>query len=465
MLWGLLTQASVPPAPELQYLQEFYQRFSTNNQVEHAAKTTSSPALISSNEIQFFKDATSGSVKYGRQVIHVGSNNVRYSQGLMGRLGLQVWCPNLEEDSASLYNAARRIAAITTFQELVSSRAYDYMNVNPVLAMDSVLVIQAYNHYVHYVLLTKYKKEQKQEGKVAEEAENKKFSKGRERRYKDIIEPIGAHSDNELDPKRGFYKIKTLPYRSKNASKFFCALDIMMKKSAKQDASSNGKRRIRKLPKQPVLSSYTTAPTKLPIDFYDPKWYQNLTPAQQQTIPNIEVVAFLPDASESLKPKHLRHPDEKLTTSSFTRKYWDILVEPYGLLEAESSACNNESDDEAEDLSDREKSNSESEGHDLDATSPDVSEDEYHEEGDTGSLYDEDGFVTSDNNGNDNQDDDNRDDDDQDNDEDGEDEDSGDEDWHEEGVNYEQDGDIAMKTNYGVSQAMLNIMEENEEGW
>ncbi|PLW44073.1 hypothetical protein PCASD_04851 [Puccinia coronata f. sp. avenae] len=454
------TKASVPPAPELQYLQEFYQRFSTNNQVEHAAKTTSSPALISSNEIQLFKDATSGSVKYGQQVIHVGSNNVRYSQGLMGRLGLRVWCPNLEEDSASLYNAAHWIAAITTFQELVSSRAYDYMNVNPVLAMDSVLVIQAYNHYVHYVLLTKYKKEQKQEGKVAEEAENKKFSKGRERRYKYIIEPIGAHSDDELDPKRGFYKIKTLPYRSKNASKFFCALDIMMKKSAEQDASSNGKRQIRKLPKQPVLSSYTTAPTKLPIDFYDPKWYQNLTPAQQQTIPNIKVVAFLPDASESLKPKHLRHPDEKLTTSSFTRKYWDILVEPYGLLEAESSACDNESDNEAEDLSDRENSNSESKGHDLDATSPDVSEDEYHEEGDAGSLYDEDGFVTSDNNGNDNQDD-----DDQDNDEDGEDEDSGDEDWHEEGVNYEQDGDIAMKTNYGVSQAMLNIMEENEEGW
>ncbi|PLW41756.1 hypothetical protein PCASD_05692 [Puccinia coronata f. sp. avenae] len=276
------TKASVPPAPELQYLQEFYQRFSTNNQVKHAAKTTSSPALISSNEIQLFKDATSGSVKYGQQVIHVGSNNVRYSQGLMGRLGLQVWCPNLEEDSASLYNAAHRIAAITTFQELVSSRAYDHMNVNPVLAMDS---------------------------------------------------------------------------------------------------------------------------------------------------------------------------------------YWDILVEPYGLLEAESSACENKSDDEAEDLSDRVNSNSESEGHDLDATSPDVLEDEYHEEGDAGSLYDEDGFVTSDNNGNDNQDDDDRDDDDQDNDKDGEDEDSGDEDWHEEGVNYEQDGDIAMKTNYGVSQAMLNIMEENEEGW
>ena len=136
------------------------------------------------------------------------------------------------------------------------------------------------------------------------------------------------------------------------------------------------------------------------------------------------------------------------------------MVEPYGLLEAKSSACNNKSDNKAEDSSDWDNSNSESKGHDLYATSPDVLEDEYHEEGDAGSLYNEDGFVTRNNNGNENQDDDN-----QDNEKDGKDEDSGDKDWHEEGVNYEQDGDIAMKTNYGVSQAMLNIMEENEEGW
>ncbi|PLW56851.1 hypothetical protein PCANC_01292 [Puccinia coronata f. sp. avenae] len=131
---------NVPPEPELQYLQEFYQWFSTNNQVKHAEKTPLSSALISSNKLQLFKDAALGSVKYGQQVIHVGSNNVRYSQGLMAFLGLKVWClMNLEEDSASLYNAAHRIAAITTFQELVSSRAYDYMNVNLVLAMDSAL--------------------------------------------------------------------------------------------------------------------------------------------------------------------------------------------------------------------------------------------------------------------------------------------------------------------------------------
>lgn len=142
---------------------------------------SSSPALINSNEVQLFQDATQGSIKLGRQIIHVGSNNIRYAQGLMVRLGLRTWCPNLEEDSASLYNAAHRIAAITTFQELVAGQAYTYMNVNPKLVADTGLVIQAYNHYVHYVVLQKYLREKKEKGKVAAEAQNKRVSKNRER--------------------------------------------------------------------------------------------------------------------------------------------------------------------------------------------------------------------------------------------------------------------------------------------
>ncbi|KAA1076368.1 hypothetical protein PGT21_004408 [Puccinia graminis f. sp. tritici] len=137
ILWGLLKQDSVPQAPELRNLQEFYNRFSNGQEVEQAARASTSPALIQTGEVQLFKDATGGSIKYGRSVIHLGSNNVRYTQGLMVRLGLRTWCPNLEEDSASLYNAAHRIAAITTFQELVAGQAYKYMNVNPKMASDT----------------------------------------------------------------------------------------------------------------------------------------------------------------------------------------------------------------------------------------------------------------------------------------------------------------------------------------
>ncbi|KNZ60090.1 hypothetical protein VP01_1610g1 [Puccinia sorghi] len=119
ILPGLLKQDLVPSAPDLQTLQEFYQRFTNNNQINQAVKMSSSPALINLNEVQLFQDTTQGSIQLGRQIIHVGSNNIRYAQVLMVRFALGTWCPNLKEDSGSFYNAAHWIDAITTFQERV----------------------------------------------------------------------------------------------------------------------------------------------------------------------------------------------------------------------------------------------------------------------------------------------------------------------------------------------------------
>ncbi|KAH9471667.1 hypothetical protein Pst134EA_005548 [Puccinia striiformis f. sp. tritici] len=424
---------------------------------------------LNPNEVVLFRDAAMGSIRYGRSVIHLGANNVRYVQGLMVRLGLRAWCPNLEEDAASLYNAAHRIAAITSFQELVAGQAYTYMNVNPRMASQTSLLIQAYNHFVHYVLNLKYQKEKRQVGSNAQDASHKRNSKNRERlrdarkdfaiinkfpkRYVDVLSHIGAHSDDEFDADRNIFKIKTLTYRSKNAGKFIRALDIVMKIAAQQDPSSNRKRRVRQLPRQPVISTFTTAPKGVAIDFYDPTWYHNLVPAQQKTIPNSQAVAFLPDASQSLQPKKQRHPDEKLTDSSFTRKYWDILVEPYGLL-GEDSSDDSESEEEAQQGGKKNSANdSNDEGHNLDDESPDVSSDEYFEEGDAGDLYD--AFLDGDDE-EDDEDDEEEYDGQTDNNEDTE------EEFDDHRLNSE---DVPMKDpKCGVSAGLLAAMEAEEEG-
>jgi hypothetical protein len=191
------------------------------------------------------------------------------------------------------------------------------------------------------------------------------------------------------------------------------------------------------------MSTFTAAPKGLPIDFYDPSWYHKLVPAQQKTIPNTQVVAFLPDASQSLLPKKQRHPDEKLTDSSFTRKYWDILVEQYGLLGDDSS---DESDDEeeAQGVRSAAANDSEGEGHNLDDESPD----EYFEEGDAGDLYDND--IEDDEEGDDE-----------------EEYNGNDEDDEEERYSDTQNtDDVQMKDrSYGVDARTLAIMEEEEDGW
>ncbi|KNZ48850.1 uncharacterized protein VP01_5368g1, partial [Puccinia sorghi] len=43
-------------------------------------------------------------------------------------------------------------------------------------------------------------------------------------------------------------------------------------------------------------------------------------------------------------PKQQRHPKEKLTDSSFTQKYWDILMEPDRPLDGSSSSDGDDED-------------------------------------------------------------------------------------------------------------------------
>lgn len=205
--------------------------------------------------------------------------------------------------------------------------------------------------------------------------------------YWNILEPILAHSNDEFIEKKGFYQIKTLVYRSKNTNCLFRRLDEMMLKATEQDLlAKKSRQRVWRLPKKtPVISKFMAAPKGLPIDFYDCKWYQNLFPSQQQSILNRTSLAFLPDARQSLLPKPQRHPDEKLADSTFTKKYWEAVVEPYGQLDGDAL------DDEGSEAGQEGDKYKEGEGIDLTGPIPDASSgDKYYEEGDAGHLYEND---------------------------------------------------------------------------
>ncbi|KAA1089215.1 hypothetical protein PGT21_010489 [Puccinia graminis f. sp. tritici] len=243
VLWGLLKSDSVPKAPDLWDLQEFYDNFSREDHVNQVACFASSGReLIDINQVQVLKDARAGRIQIGNSYLHVGDNFIRYAKGLMARLGFRKWCPNLEEDCDLLYNAACRIAAVTTFQELAGAKAYAYLNINREAVQNMGFLIQCYNHFVHFLMLEKYKKENKEKGKLQKEVHHKNVQKNCERlaasrlefatlnkfpqQYIKILTPIAAHSDDEIQEGKGFFKIKTLPYRSKSANRFFRCLDI-----------------------------------------------------------------------------------------------------------------------------------------------------------------------------------------------------------------------------------------------
>ncbi|KNZ46781.1 hypothetical protein VP01_6962g1 [Puccinia sorghi] len=139
------------------------------------------------------------------------------------------------------------------------------------------------------------------------------------------------------DRKRN-YTIKKLKFCSENAMKFF-HLDVAMLASAALE-NKRVQRRLRDPPTTPQESLSPQPPKSLPLDFYKPKWFNELLPQQKLEIVNTREVAFLPDASQSLMGK--RAPSKKLSNKKFTQTFFDCLSVPYDL----THEIKNDPDDE-----------------------------------------------------------------------------------------------------------------------
>jgi hypothetical protein len=147
------------------------------------------------------------------------------------------------------------------------------------------------------------------------------------KRYQKIIEDANAHSDDELDPTANCYAIKTVPYCSKAANIFFRRLDQVM-----QDTTASlgkiSQARVRKLPKEPIISRIVKIPQSLPLDFYHRGWMRRIPISQQLSIPDLTKVAFLPNPLMSLFPREHPYHDqtENLSDSQFSKLHFQDTI-------------------------------------------------------------------------------------------------------------------------------------------
>jgi hypothetical protein len=86
--------------------------------------------------------------------------------------------------------------------------------------------------------------------------------------------------------------------------------------------------RTRVLP-APQLTMFPKAPKRLPLDSYDPKWFNALKSSMKDVVTNIKQVAFLPDVSESFFIAREEH--EKLSDKDFSDIYFAELTASYNL--------------------------------------------------------------------------------------------------------------------------------------
>ncbi|EGG01262.1 uncharacterized protein MELLADRAFT_92532 [Melampsora larici-populina 98AG31] len=369
VMWGLFKANDVPSPVEPSLLKEFYARFSKPEQIEAVLVDPASVDLVAQNDILTLRSLRSGSGKIGRGMANLDQGYILYIHGVLAKVGIR----------------------------LMATGAYNYMNVNLEHVNSMSRFIAAYNHYVHYWMAGKFKSELKTPGRADSESARKVIQKHRERlkkarvlflndhrgkyppRYKAICENILSHSDDEQEPGKNYLTIKTLEYRSKNASKFMRRLDIEMQKAA-QVAGKASPHLERRLPKVPVPSSFTRAPRDLPIDFYKANWFNKLPSGQKRLIPDATQVAFLPDASQSLFPSPQTHPDERLSDKLFTAKYLNVYLPSYELYDEDQVDEESEEGSDVESVVDREN---------VKMNEPEESDSEFYDEGDFGDLYED----------------------------------------------------------------------------
>ncbi|MBW0520378.1 hypothetical protein O181_060093 [Austropuccinia psidii MF-1] len=89
------------------------------------------------------------------------------------------------------------------------------------------------------------------------------------------------------------------------------------------------KRRNRIEVDSPITSHYSQPPKGLPIDFYDPAWFNTHPYGKKTVLDDAFNVAFLPDASQCIRG--IQHQDERLSNRNFTKKYWEQCTFSYNL--------------------------------------------------------------------------------------------------------------------------------------
>ncbi|MBW0573793.1 hypothetical protein O181_113508 [Austropuccinia psidii MF-1] len=98
---------------------------------------------------------------------------------------------------------------------------------------------------------------------------------------------------------------------------------------AEEDNGKSSHQRLQEVPPIQSNSICIHVPNQLPINFYDPEWYNSHTAGKKTIYADTFNVAFLLDYSMSIQGN--KNPDEKLNDRCFSEKYWDQLIEPYDI--------------------------------------------------------------------------------------------------------------------------------------
>ncbi|KAH9811511.1 hypothetical protein DFH28DRAFT_1130679 [Melampsora americana] len=106
MMWGLYKQSDVPPPPNKALLTEFYGKFNAPAKVKSVVNNPSSNDLIAWDSILSLKEFCASGGKMACGMGHIDQMSILYMSGILAKVGIRAWAPDLEDAPNSLYNSA-----------------------------------------------------------------------------------------------------------------------------------------------------------------------------------------------------------------------------------------------------------------------------------------------------------------------------------------------------------------------
>jgi hypothetical protein len=169
-------------------------------------------------------------------------------------------------------------------------------------------------------------------------------------RYQRAIHPK-ATSDDEADQTGATINhqtvrwIKSRPERSAEAERFIRRLEELREENVRYSSKKRWNERPRRVPAtNQKVSTFLKLPENMPIDYFEPSFYNQLLPRLRFSIAEPFIV-FLPDGQAPFGGT----ADEKLSTNKFNHKYGEAVLSKYELV-TEDDFADDEEDDEDEEM-------------------------------------------------------------------------------------------------------------------
>jgi hypothetical protein len=373
----------MPQSPSDEMRAQLHSRYSSHDDLLVARSERSSRHVRISARV----GRAAGLVKPGpfaRDALLVEEVILELMDAYLARFGLIAWTPDMQDSPYSIFNSALRIIAIDTFRQAMSAHAYRFLGAKMEYAMDTLLIMRFFDHFVFHHMKARFTWELKYGSGAMEFVDKRKVTLERRRtvslyvrdpnctntgctqladkrkkaiiqhgwskRYLPLITTKATSDDEEIPPKSGIFVTKKKYGRSAEMEEMVVALDQKreMMVSLTQNARWQERKRVRPTENQPP-SSFPRIPYDVPLDYYDPAFFNELPAGTRRKI----IASTAPRIA--LPPRGMplfasKDPVARLGHDQFMARYGNDLLNSYDLpsSDEDSDSTSDGSDDDGD---------------------------------------------------------------------------------------------------------------------